>query len=80
MRERLLVITVRNFSGPMLAEMAQWLGSFHFPPDPDDDDVADDFLRAVWQEVGGDMRTAMEQYPLEQAAIDAGHSLSPSTA
>ena len=79
MRERLLVITVRNFSGPMLAEMAHWLGGVHFPPDPDDD-VADEFLRAVWQEVGGDLRGAMKQYPLEQAAIDAGRSLSPSTA
>ena len=58
---------------------AHKLGGFHFPPDPDDD-VADESLRAVWQEVGGDLRGAMKQYPLEQAAIDAGRSLSPSTA
>ena len=42
MRETLLVITARNISAPLLAEMAQWLGSTFMPPEPDD---AEEFLR-----------------------------------
>ena len=77
MRETLLVITARNISTPLLAEMAQWLGSTFMPPEPDD---AEEFLRQVWREVGDDLRGAMKRYPLEQAADDAGYSLSTSPA
>ncbi len=77
MRETLLVITARNISGPLLAEMAQWLGSTFTSPEPDD---ADEFLRQVWQEVGDDLRGAMKRYPLDQAASDAGYSLHTSPA
>ncbi len=77
MRETLLVITARNISGPLLAEMAQWLGSTFMSPEPDD---ADEFLRQVWQEVGDDLRGAMKRYPLEQAASDTGYSLTSSPA
>jgi hypothetical protein len=77
MRETLLVITARNITGPLLAEMARWLGSTFVSPEPDD---ADEFLRQVWQEVGDDLRGAMRQYPLQQAATDAGYSLSSSPA
>ena len=79
MRETLLVITARNISGALLAEMAEWLGSTFLLSEPAaDDDV--EFLRQVWQEVGDDLRGAMKRYPLEQAASDTGYSLSPSTA
>ena len=77
MREALLAITARNISGPLLAEMAQWLGSTFMSPEPDD---ADEFLRQVWQEVGDDLRGAMKRYPLEQAASDTGYSLTSSPA
>ena len=70
MRETLLVITARNISAPVLAEMSQWFGDFSGQPDDDEE-----FLRQVWQEVGNDLRHAMEQNPLEQAASDAGYSL-----
>ncbi|MDE0194084.1 MAG: hypothetical protein OXP08_00885 [bacterium] len=75
MKETLLVITARNISGPLLAELAQWLGSSFTSPEHDD---ADAFLRQVWQEVGDDLRGAMNRYPLEQAGSDAGYSLSSS--
>ena len=77
MRETLLVITARNISGPLLAEMAQWLGSTFMSPEPDD---ADEFLRQVWQEVGDDLRGAMKRHPLEQAASDTGYPLTSSPA
>jgi len=38
MKETLLVITARNISGPLLAELAQWLGSSFTSPEHDDAD------------------------------------------
>ncbi|MCY4632056.1 MAG: hypothetical protein OXE75_14405 [bacterium] len=79
MRETLFVVTARYMSAPLLAELAEWIGSaFLLSEQAADNDV--EFLQAVWQEVGDDLRGAMKRYPLEQAASDTGYSLSPSSA
>lgn len=79
MRETLFVVTARYMSAPLLEELARWLGSTFLLSEPAaNDDV--EFLRAVWQDVGDDIRGAMKSYPLEQAASDTGYSLSPSSA
>ena len=70
MKETFLVVTARDISAPMLAEIAQWIGGFSGKPDDDEE-----FLRKVWREVGDDLDHAMERYPLEQAAREAGYSL-----
>ena len=86
MRETTLVVTARSLSAPILSELAQLLGSPGLPfgdGDPHaDDELLDDeeFIRAVWQEVGDDLRDAMRRYPLSQAAEDAGKALPASTA
>jgi len=69
MRETALVISARSLSAPIIAELARLLGRSSLPLD----DVAldkdagmiedDEFIGAVWQEVGDDLRDAMRRYP-----------------
>ena len=78
MRETVLVTSARRLSAPIIAELANLLGSSPLPfDDVDSDENAglledDEFIRSVWQEVGDDLRDAMRRYPLSQAAADAG--------
>lgn len=86
MRETTLVISARSLSAPILAELAHLLGSSSWPFGNvalhDDEELIEDdeFLSAVWQEVGDDLRDAMRRYPLHQAAEDAGKTLPTSAA
>ena len=72
MREALFVLSARNISAPLLAEITELLQrnlpGWTDPVEPSEDD---EFMRDVWQEVGDDLRNAMREYPLSQAAADA---------
>ena len=72
MRETLFVLSARNISAPLLAEITELLGK-NFPArvEPLVPSEDDEFLREVWQEVGGDLHQAMRDYPLSRAAADA---------
>lgn len=78
MRETTLVVSARSLSAPILAELARLMGSSSRPlgnVDLREDEVLiedDEFISAVWREVGDDLRDAMRRYPLHQAAEDAG--------
>ena len=68
MKGALLIVTVRNVQGHVLAEVERYLfgnPSVHKPRRDDEE-----FLHEVWQEVGDDLRGAMRRYPLEEAAAD----------
>ena len=86
MRETTLVVTARKLSAPILRELAHLLGSRPLPFDSGDpiEDTElhedDELIRSVWQEVGDDLRDAMREYPVSQAASDAGESLPATTA
>lgn len=80
MRETTLVVTAWNLSVPILAELSQFLGSTRLVPESAAPDEDEEFIRAVWQEVGDDLRDAMRRYPLSQAAADAGKDSSVSAA
>ena len=72
MRETLFVLSARNISAPLLAEMTELLmRHLHAWAEPVEPSENDEFLREVWQEVGDDLRHAMREYPLSQAAADA---------
>lgn len=68
MRETTLVVTARSLSAPILAELAQLLGGSPSPLESGDPDEDEEFVAAVWQEVGDDLRDAMRSYPLSAAA------------
>ncbi len=80
MREATLVVTAWNLSGPILAELSQFLGGTRLVPESVEPDEDEEFIRAVWQEVGDDLRDAMRRYPLSQAAADVGEDSSVSAA
>ena len=62
----------RNISVPLLVEITELLGKiFDAKVEPLVPSEDDEFLREVWQEVGGDLHQAMRDYPLSQAASDA---------
>ena len=72
MRETLFVLSARNISAPLLAEITELLKrNLHGWADPVEPSEDDEFMRDVWQEVGDDLRNAMREYPLSQAAADA---------
>ena len=73
--ETTLVVSAWNLSGPILAELSQFLGSTRLVPESVEPDEDEEFIRDVWQEVGDDLRDAMRRYPLGQAAADAGKGL-----
>ena len=86
MRETTLVISARSLSAPIIAELAHLLGRSSLPFDDvaldEDAGMIEDaeFIGAVWQEVGDDLRDAMRRYPLHKAAADAGKALPASAA
>ncbi len=72
MRETLFVLSARNISAPLLAEITELLKrNFPARAEPMVPSEDDEFLREVWQEVGDDLHQAMRDYPLSQAAADA---------
>lgn len=75
MRETTLVVTAWNLSGPILADLAQLLLPDSAHPSEDEE-----FVQSVWEEVGDDLRDAMRQYPVSQAAADAAKTLPVSAA
>lgn len=64
MRETTLAVAARSLSGPMLTDLAQLLGSSPSSSEGSEPREDDEFIRAVWQEVGDDLRDAMRRYPL----------------
>ncbi len=86
MKETTLVISARSLSAPIIAELAHLLGHSSWPSnDVDLDEDAeliedDEFIGAVWQEVGDDLRDAMRRYPLQEAAAAADKALPTSAA